>query len=797
MAETGDTTPPGKPGAVKRPAVRKSSARKPAVAAAATKAKATKATPAKLSAAKAKAAKVTAFNKKPVVKEPAKTRARKAPAKAAQSAAAAKPGTAKAKAAKAPASKPASTKSAASKVTAAKPSVSKTTVRKTAKSKVPPAKPAISKPAATKTVRTKAAAAARATAKASVNAAKKAAATATTSTPKDTKSAEKSARADKAADPARPMEDYSINDPELFADNLGKFVEESGRVWAAYLRPRESGQARAVQSDEMGEVVKTLSQVSEYWLSDPKRTLEAQTRLWSGFFNLWSGSLARVAGEESKPAIEPDPSDKRFRDPEWSRNQFFDTIKQAYLLLSDWADDLVEEASDLDPHTRHKAQFYMKQIASALAPTNFVGTNPELIKETLASNGENLVRGLKMLAEDIEEGKGDLKVRMTDTSQFTVGGNMATTPGKVVMRNDVCELIQYAPTTETVLKRPLLIVPPWINKFYILDLNPQKSFIKWAVAQGHTVFVISWINPDDHQANKGFEHYMQEGILTCAEAVEDITGERQVNAIGYCVGGTLLSVTLAYCAATGIDRIASATLFTTQVDFTHAGDLKVFVDEEQLKVMEDQMAETGYLDGKVMSSAFNMLRANDLIWPYIINNYLKGKDPLPFDLLYWNSDSTRMPAANHMFYLRNCYLDNTLSRGKMVLEDVKLDLANVKVPVYNLATREDHIAPPQSVFMGSQFFGGDVRYVLSGSGHIAGVINHPDKNKYQYWTGGEAKGHFEDWVTSATETPGSWWPNWQAWIEDQTDERIAPPAMGSKAYPPLEDAPGTYVLIKA
>lgn len=593
------------------------------------------------------------------------------------------------------------------------------------------------------------------------------------------------------------MEDYSINDPEVFADNLGKFVEESGRVWAAYLRPRESGQARPVQADEMGEVVKTLSQVSEYWLSDPKRTLEAQTRLWSGFFNLWSGSLARVSGEEAQPAIEPAPGDRRFKDPEWSRNQFFDTIKQAYLLLSDWADDLVEEASDLDPHTRHKAQFYMKQIASALAPTNFVGTNPELIKETLSSNGENLVRGLKMLAEDIEEGQGDLKVRMTDTSQFKVGENMATTPGKVVMRNDVCELIQYAPTTETVLKRPLMIVPPWINKFYILDLNPQKSFIKWAVEQGHTVFVISWINPDAHQANKGFEHYMREGILACAEAVEDVTGERQVNTIGYCVGGTLLSVTLAYCATMGIDRIASATLFTTQVDFTHAGDLKVFVDEEQLKVMEEQMARTGYLDGKVMSSAFNMLRANDLIWPYIINNYLKGKDPLPFDLLYWNSDSTRMPAANHMFYLRNCYLDNTLSRGKMVLDDVKLDLADVKVPVYNLAAREDHIAPPQSVFLGSQFFGGDVRYVLSGSGHIAGVINPPAKNKYQYWTGGKPKGRYEDWVASATETAGSWWPNWQSWIEDQSDERVAPPEMGSKAYPPIGDAPGTYVLIKA
>jgi polyhydroxyalkanoate synthase len=615
-------------------------------------------------------------------------------------------------------------------------------------------------------------------------------------TPPTPKPAEQVKRAPAESD-TRPLEDYTINDPEAFAENLGKFVEQSGRVWAAYLKPREEGEARAVQADEMGEVVKTLSQVSEYWLSDPKRLLEAQTRLWTGFFDLWTGSMARVSGENPKPVIEPDARDRRFKDPEWSRNQFFDTLKQAYLLLSSWADELVDEASDLDPHTRHKAQFYVKQIASALAPTNFVGTNPELIKETLSSNGENLVRGLSMLAEDLQEGQGDLKVRMTDTRKFKVGENMAMTPGKVVMRNDVCELIQYTPTTDTVLKRPLLMVPPWINKFYILDLNPQKSFIKWAVAQGHSVFVISWINPNEKQAQKGFEHYMREGIMESLTAIEDITGERQVNAAGYCVGGTLLSVTLAYMAATDDDRIASATLFTTQVDFTHAGDLKVFVDEEQLKVMEEQMARKGYLDGKKMSSAFNMLRANDLIWPYVINNYLKGKDPLPFDLLYWNSDSTRMPAANHLFYLRNCYLENTLSRGKMVLDGVKLDLAEVKVPIYNLATREDHIAPPQSVFLGSQFFGGDVRFVLSGSGHIAGVINPPDKNKYQYWTGDEPRGRYEDWVEKAEETPGSWWPDWQAWTESLDGERVKPPKMGSRTYEPIMDAPGSYVLIKA
>ena len=794
MAQSSDSTPKKGTRGTKRAAAKtattkttraRSSASKTSTGASKAKTAAATTSAVKSTAAKPKAAKSTAAKTVPA-KTTTKSRTSKAaqkPAAAKKTAAAAalsgvktssaaKPRTsAKAASQKAPAKARSAANAGSSRKTA---SSIKTTRRKVSAGKTPAQKPA-GKPAETRSE--------------------------PTAPPLKTAATSKAASAEpKPARPepqVRPLEDYSINDPEAFAENLSKFVEQSGRVWAAYLRPREEGDVRPVQADEMGEVVKTLSQVSEYWLSDPKRTLEAQTRLWTGFFDLWTGSLARASGEEAKPVIEADPSDKRFKDPEWSRNHFFSTLKQAYLLLSNWADDLVDEASDLDPHTRHKAQFYIKQIASALSPTNFVGTNPELIKETLASNGENLVRGLSMLAEDIEAGEGDLKVRMTDTRKFQVGENMATTPGKVVMRNDVCELIQYTPTTDTVLKRPLLMVPPWINKFYILDLNPQKSFIKWAVAQGHTVFVISWINPDKRQAKKSFDHYMREGIMESLSAVEDITGERQVNAAGYCVGGTLLSVTLAYMAAVGDDRIASATLFTTQVDFTHAGDLKVFVDDEQLKVMEEQMARKGYLDGKKMSSAFNMLRANDLIWPYVINNYLKGKEPLPFDLLYWNSDSTRMPAANHLFYLRNCYLDNTLSRGKMVLDDVKLDLADITIPIYNLATREDHIAPPQSVFLGSQFFGGDVRFVLSGSGHIAGVINPPDKNKYQYWTGDMPRGRYDEWLSKASETPGSWWPDWQSWIESMDNARVAPPKMGSATYQPVMDAPGSYVLIKA
>src|SRR5207253_1305249 len=378
-------------------------------------------------------------------------------------------------------------------------------------------------------------------------------------------------------------------------------------------------------------------------------------------------------------------------DPEWSNNQFFDFLKQGYLLTVQWANRLVRDAEALDPHTRQKAEFHIRQIANAVAPSNFVLTNPELLRETLASNAGNLVRGMHMLAEDIAAGRGDLKIRQSRSEMFEVGRNLALTPGKVTFENELMQLIQYTPSTESVLKRPLLIVPPWINKFYILDLTPEKSFIKWCVDQGLTVFVISWVNPDARQAMKGFEDYMREGPLAALDVIKEVTGEEDVNAIGYCVGGTLMAVTLAWMAAKGDKRIASATFFAAQVDFTYAGDLMVFVDEDQLKTLEKNMAERGYLEGKKMANAFNMLRSNDLIWPYVISNYLKGKQPYPFDLLYWNSDSTRMPAANHSFYLRNCYLENKLSKGLMVIDNERLDLGQITVPIYNLATREDHI----------------------------------------------------------------------------------------------------------
>jgi polyhydroxyalkanoate synthase len=595
---------------------------------------------------------------------------------------------------------------------------------------------------------------------------------------------------------APDVEQYLIKDPERFALNLARMIEQAGKAASAWADPREKGELRDSLAEPMADIVRTFSKVTEYWLSDPSRALEAQTRLFAGYLTVWSNAISHVrTGAPAPDAIAPERGDKRFQDPEWARNAFFDFIKQAYLVLSRWAIDLVERTEGLDEHTRHKASFYVRQVANAISPSNFVLTNPELFRETVASDGENLVRGMKMLAEDIAAGRGDLKLRQADPSSFEIGKNIATTPGKVIARSDVAEIIQYQPTTDEVLKRPLLICPPWINKFYILDLNADRSFIRWAVDQGHTVFVISWVNPDERHGSKNWEAYIREGLQYALDTIERTTGEREVNAIGYCVGGTLLAAALALMAQEGDDRIRSATFFATQVDFTHAGDLKVFVDEEQVAAVERSMNHKGYLDGTRMATAFNMLRSGELIWPYVVNNYMRGKDPLPFDLLYWNADSTRMAAANHSYYLRNCYLDNTLSQGRMELAGRTLSLSDVTIPVYNLATKDDHIAPARSVFLGSKFFGGDVEFVLTGSGHIAGVVNPPASRKYQYWSGGNTAGSFEDWLAGATETVGSWWPHWQEWIQKQDERRVKARRPG-KNLKVLGDAPGTYVRVR-
>ena len=591
---------------------------------------------------------------------------------------------------------------------------------------------------------------------------------------------------------AVPVVDY-----EALARNIARLIEEGGKALAAYMKPREQGKIKEDLAEDVTDIVKTMGRVTEYWMADPKRALDIQTSLGRAYLDLWAGAVRRLAGEAAPPVVAPDPKDKRFADPEWSQNQFFDFLKQAYLLTSQWAERLVKEA-EVDPHTRAKAEFYIRQISNALSPSNFVLTNPELVRETLASNAENLVRGMQMLSEDIILGEGQLKIRQSDPSLYDVGRNLATTPGKVIFQNDLMQLIQYEATTKEVVKVPLLIVPPWINKFYILDLTPEKSFIRWCVEQGITVFVISWVNPDAHLARKSFEEYMREGVIRAMDAVTEATGEKKMHTIGYCVGGTLLAITLAWLAAKKQHRVVSSTFFTAQVDFTYAGDLAVFVDEERIKQLEERMKEQGYLEASRMATAFNMLRSNDLVWPYVVNNYLRGKKPYPFDILYWNSDATRMPAANHSFYLRNFYLENKLVKGEMEIGGVKLNLKQVKIPIYNLATREDHIAPAKSVLYGSQFFGGDVRYVLAGSGHIAGVVNPATKPKYQYWTGGRPEGSDVDaWLSKATEHAGSWWPDWLHWLKSYDGTMLPAREIGGGKLKPIEDAPGSYVKVKS
>ena len=586
-------------------------------------------------------------------------------------------------------------------------------------------------------------------------------------------------------------------DAEAFAMNIARAMESGGKALAAYLKPRETGEVRD-QPTELTEVIKTLTKVAEYWLSDSERASDLQTRIAKAYLDLWGSAMRRLAGEEHAPAAAPSPRDKRFADPEWKSNQFFDFVMQAYLLTTQWAQELVRNAEGIDPHTRKKAEFYINQITNALAPSNFILTNPEVMRETLAQSGSNLARGMEMLAEDVEAGKGILRIRQSDPANLEVGVNMATTPGKVIFQNDLMQLIQYEASTENVLRTPLLIVPPWINKFYILDLRPEKSFIKWCVDQGVTVFVISWVNPDKDLGSNTWCDYMKEVPLAAMDVIEKATGEMKVHTLGYCVGGTLLATTLAWLAEKRRVRVASATFLAAQVDFTHAGDLLVFVDEGQISALERDMQESGVLEGARMAMAFNLLRSNDLIWSYVVSNYLKGQAPAAFDLLHWNSDATRMPAANHSYYLRNCYLENRLSAGTMVLDNTLLDLSKVKVPVYNLATREDHIAPADSVLYGSQFFGGPGKYVLSGSGHIAGVVNPPSLGKYQYWTNDNIGDiSLADWIKGAQEHKGSWWPDWRQWLGSIDAEEASARSIGTAELPPIANAPGSYVKVRA
>jgi len=587
---------------------------------------------------------------------------------------------------------------------------------------------------------------------------------------------------------------FRLPDPAVVSRTMADVAERGQRIVSDFLK-RQAGTPTDPDPLKIGHA---FLEMTTRLMANPSRLVQAQLGFWHDYLTLWQNTARRMLGDEPKPVIAEDDKDRRFKDDAWREHEVFDFIRQSYLLSARYFRCVVEGAEGLEPHTAQKVDFYTRQFVDAMSPTNFLMTNPEVLRRTAESGGENLLRGLSNLLSDLERGRGKLRIRMTDDTKFKVGDNIAVTPGKVVYQNDLMQLIQYAPTTEQVLKRPLLIIPPWINKFYILDLRPKNSFIRWAVAQGHTVFVVSWVNPDETLAEKGFEDYMREGPYAALDAIEKATGEKGINVIGYCLGGTLLASTLAHMASKRDNRVKSATFFTTMVDFEEAGELGVFIDEEQLSSLEEKMNKVGYLEGREMATTFNMLRANDLIWSFVVNNYLMGQEPFPFDLLYWNDDSTRMPAKMHSFYLRRMYQQNDLVKpGEIVLEGVKLDLRKIKVPAYILSTREDHIAPWKSTYRATQIYKGPVRFVLAASGHIAGVANPPDAGKYSHWVGDEMPADPEAWFKGATELAGSWWPDWHRWVAGLDKAMVPARIPGDRELPALEEAPGSYVKVLA
>jgi poly[(R)-3-hydroxyalkanoate] polymerase subunit PhaC len=588
-------------------------------------------------------------------------------------------------------------------------------------------------------------------------------------------------------------------DPVALAESLASAADKSAKVLGDFIA-RQAATGKSIVTDEFG-LTQAFLELAAKMLSNPYRLAETQMNLWWEYSALWQSSMLKLMGHSTSPVVEPAKSDKRFRHEDWEEHFLFDYVKQSYLIAARWLHNAVANVEGLDEHTRKKVDFFTRQYIDALAPSNFALTNPEVFRETISSGGQNLVKGLNNLLDDIERGNGQLRISMTDSKAFELGVNIATTPGQVVFQNDLMQLIQYEPTTAKVARRPVLIIPPWINKYYILDLREKNSLIKWCVSQGLTVFVISWVNPDERHAGKDFVDYMLEGPLAALDAIEKQTGERDANVLGYCLGGTLLAAMLGHLAAKKDKRVVSASFMTSLIDFTGAGELEVFIDEEQVSSLERKMNERGYLEGSHMANTFNMLRSNDLIWSFVINNYLMGRDPFPFDLLHWNQDSTRMPAKMHSYYLRNMYMKNKLREpGGVTLAGTPIDLSKVTVPAYFVSAIEDHIAPWKTTYKGTQVLGGKSRFVLSGSGHIAGMINPPDANKYGYWINEKLPATAEEWFEGAKQHQGSWWKDWVEWLKPHLGSQVparevAKPVKGRARV--FEAAPGSYARQRA
>jgi polyhydroxyalkanoate synthase len=603
---------------------------------------------------------------------------------------------------------------------------------------------------------------------------------------------------------SQQTEEQGMNmpNPAEMAKTYAEVAQRASRVITHYMEKKAKDGVDA-PADELG-VAKAFMDLSARLMANPYKMAQTQMNMMWDYFSLWQGSMMKMMGMPgSGPTAAPKKGDNRFKDEDWEQHFLFDFVKQSYLIAARHIHDTVSGTEGLDEATQQKVNFFTRQYIDAMSPSNFALTNPEVFRETFKSHGQNLIKGLNNLLHDVESGDGQLRIRMTDTSAFEMGKNVATTPGKVIFQNELFQLIQYNPTTPDQNKKPFLIVPPWINKYYILDLREKNSMVKWATDQGHTTFIMSWINPDEKLAAKSFENYLLEGSLEAINQVCAHTGEDSVNLAGYCLGGTLTMTTLAYMATKKDKRANSATFFTTMLDFSEPGELGIFLDEGAVEGLEKRMAEKGFLEGSEMAGTFNMLRANDLIWSFVVNNYLMGKDPFPFDLLYWNSDSTRMPAAMHSFYLRNMYLGNKLREvGGIELGGVKIDISKVKTPCYFISTIEDHIAPWKSTYMGARLPSGNTKFVLGGSGHIAGIVNPPAANKYGFWTNDATDGKLpespDDFLSGATHNAGSWWTHWNQWVTSLPGGSAKVPARKPEAgtLKVIEDAPGSYVKFR-
>lgn len=574
-------------------------------------------------------------------------------------------------------------------------------------------------------------------------------------------------------------------------------AEHTGKVWEKFIQqPTSAEDPAACVLNDFSEALKELG---EAMMEHPDKLIDDQMDLLKQQQALFQNTVLRLMGKEVEPVVEPEKGDKRFKNAEWEANPFFDYLKQLYLIQGNTLKKMIDDTDGLSDNARRKVEYLIRQYTNAMAPSNFAGLNPDVINKTLETGGANLAHGIEQLTEDLEaSANGALNVAMTDTSAFQVGVNVATTPGKVVYQNELMQLIQYSPTTEEVFKRPLLVIPPFINKYYIMDLRENNSLLRWLVGQGHTVFVISWVNPGPSLRDKGFDNYLLEGPVEALNVIEQITGEKDVNAIGYCLGGTLLSATLSYLKKKRKERIKSATFLATLIDFSMPGEIGVFINETTIAGLEKQMDMLGYYDGRQMSFSFNTLRENDLFWSFFVNNYLKGERPAAFDLLYWNTDSTNLPARMHSYYLRNMYLNNLLrEKNALEVDGVKIDLSAVKVPTYFLSTSQDHIALWKASYEGAKVLGGKPRFVLGGSGHIAGVINPPAADKYNYWTNDALPDDSDEWFQGAESHRGSWWPDWEAWIQEQGGaERVPAREPGDGPLAAIEDAPGSYVRMR-